>query len=99
MDKRAGLKTGKEMLRQAPTEGLEQHRERFEGLAHMFLCSSVMVGDSGMEARVGSWLTKELMLLLRECLQVLVRSLLLVKTIRFAQRQIGVDTGLPTRVS
>ena len=64
MDKRAGLKTGKEMLRQAPTEGLEQHRERFEGLAHMFLCSSVMVGDSGMEARVGSWLTKELMLLL-----------------------------------
>ena len=30
----------------------------------MFLCSSVMVGDSGMEARVGSWLTKELMLLL-----------------------------------
>ena len=52
-----------------------------------------------MEARVGSWLTKELMLLLRECLQVLVRSLLLVKTIRFAQRQIGVDTGLPTRVS
>ena len=40
----------------------------------MFLCSSVIVGDSGMEARVGSWLTKELMLLLRECLQVLVRS-------------------------
>ena len=38
----------------------------------MFLCSSVMVGDSGIEAKVGSWLTKELMLLLRECLQVLV---------------------------
>ena len=77
MDKRAGLKTGKEMLRQAPTEGLEQHRERFEGLAHMFLCSSVMVGDSGMEARVGSWLTKELMLMrLTTRLQVLVRDII-----------------------
>ena len=34
--------------------------------AHMFLCSSVMVGDSGMEARLGSWLTRELMVLVVE---------------------------------
>ena len=26
----------------------------------MVLCSSVIVGDSGIEARVGSWLTREL---------------------------------------
>ena len=42
---------------------LRNNRE-FEVLAHMFLFSSVMVGDSGMEASVGSWLTNELMLLL-----------------------------------
>ena len=43
----------------------------------MFLWSSVIVGDSGMEARVGSWLTKELMLmLLTTRLQVLVRDII-----------------------
>ena len=41
-----------------------RNKREFEVLAHMFLFSSVMVGDSGMEASVGSWLTKELMLLL-----------------------------------
>ena len=40
----------------------------------MFLWSSVIVGDSGMEARVGSWLTRELMLMRPKTrLQVLVR--------------------------
>ena len=43
----------------------------------MFLCSSVIVGDSGMEARVGSWLTNELMLIrLTTRLQVLVRDII-----------------------
>ena len=43
----------------------------------MFLCSSVIVGDSGMEARVGSWLTRELMLMrLTTRLQVLVRDII-----------------------
>ena len=43
----------------------------------MFLWSSVIVGDSGMEARVGSWLTKELMLMrLTTRLQVLVRDII-----------------------
>ena len=44
----------------------------------MFLWSSVIVGDSGMEARVGSWLTNELMMLMRSTtrLQVLVRDII-----------------------
>ena len=43
----------------------------------MFLWSSVIVGDSGMEARVGSWLTKELMLMRwTSRLQVLVRDII-----------------------
>ena len=59
-------------------------------MAHMFLCSSVMVGDSGIEAKVGSWLTKELILLLsRVSASVSLRSL---NPIQFAQRQIGVDS-------
>ena len=56
----------------------------------MFLFSSVMVGDSGMEASVGSWLTNELMLLSR-----LSASVSQVQAIQqpAVQRQIGVDTG------
>ena len=63
----------------------------FEVLAHMFLFSSVMVGDSGMEASVGSWLTNELMLLLSR----LSASVSQVQAIQqpAVQRQIGVDTG------
>ena len=75
---------------------LRNNRE-FEVLAHMFLFSSVMVGDSGMEASVGSWLTNELMLLLSR----LSASVSQIQAIQqpAVQRQIGVDTGLPTRVS
>ena len=54
----------------------------------MFLFSSVMVGDSGMEASVGSWLTNELMLLLSR----LSASVSQIQQ-PAAQRQIGVDTG------
>ena len=59
-------------------------------MAHMFLCSSVMVGDSGIETKVGSWLTKELILLLsRVSASVSLRSL---NPIQSAKRQIGVDS-------
>ena len=64
------------------------NNREFEVLAHMFLFSSVMVGDSGMEASVGSWLTNELMLLLSR----LSASVSQIQQ-PTVQRQIGVDTG------
>ena len=58
----------------------------------MFLFSSVMVGDSGMEASVGSWLTNELMLLLSR-LSASVSQIQAIIQQPAVQRQIGVDTG------